>query len=752
LLVAFLGENFRAERTIGGRVEGRLLDIAVPEEGAALGDEEITAKEVDVGVGVDCGQVGIAGGVGRLCRLVAESLDGFEPAFGAPAAEADAGAAVDEDVVVHEVVVAAVDLDAAEEGIAASLEEIAVDDDSGDHVVEADARSAAMGAAADIAPAVPADHDAAIEGIAPHVDAALVVGLLDDLADGVQLDDVVVALDSHGRGWHALEEVVGDSVATAVEVDGGGVGAFEAGNIVDGGIFDEMAAGCEGLAAAAIDPGTAATERVHCAAEDAVAQAAFDEDRIAAQPADGTSGDQAIGAAADANAVGPPFLERQTDQQDVLGAVDRDEGLAEHAQDRLGLRRLDAFGREPVDHAGAAVEVPFARRVDLAEDIRRVVALVLAVAVVGVGRGQLKRPGVGVDGGDGLILLEPVPEPVAIEAHVGLVEPSARAVVDVPELAVPAPLDRAPDGEGVGAEDVACLDEAVVGPAGKRLGAAVGEQLGPAAESGGVAHVLESQRLQIGLQHAVANGRVELVPHGCVRDRLPSGDFHSAVKYRSLAGFGLIDHRGLGGTRILRSQCKRPLDGIRRAADKDADATLGERAAMRPLHRTHGVSCPLQCTKGPALGAIRLIASFWRDVERRGRLGQHRQLCTVGLRVARGQALCPTLRLHDAALCRVPEERRESLIGRQSPPCGNRFGRIIASQGGLRQAQMSQTANERRGRSILSDRLESLGSDIELSVCQCLRCGVQSRRTGRRRFTCGGSKGGNHDCHKAPYQ
>jgi hypothetical protein len=206
-----------------------------------------------------------------------------------------------------------------------------------------------------------------------------------------------------------------------------------------------MAAGREGLATAAIDAGPAATERVHRAAEDAVTQAAFDENRIAAQPADGAAGDQAIGPAANANPIGPPFLECQADQQYVLNAVESHEGLVQHAQDRLGLRCIDALWREPIDRAGAAVEVPFARSVDLAEDIHRVVPLVLAVAVVGVGPGQLERPGVRIDGGDGLILLEPVPEPIAVEANVGLVEPAAGPVLDVLELAVPAPLDRAPD-------------------------------------------------------------------------------------------------------------------------------------------------------------------------------------------------------------------------------------------------------------------------------------------------------------------
>ncbi len=207
----------------------------------------------------------------------------------------------------------------------AAFEEIPVDGDARDHVVQADAGGAALRAAANVAPAVPPDHDAAIERVAEHVDPALVVGLLDHVADHVQLDEVVVALDPHGGGRHSLEEVVGDPVAAAVEVNGGRVGAFEPGDVGDRAVLDEVPAGSQRLAVAAGHARPAAAERVHRAAEDAVALPALDDDGVAAEPPERAAGDQAVRPAADVNPVAAALLERQSEDHHVLDVVHRHE-------------------------------------------------------------------------------------------------------------------------------------------------------------------------------------------------------------------------------------------------------------------------------------------------------------------------------------------------------------------------------------------------------------------------------------------
>ena len=258
---------------------------------------------------------------------------------------------------------------------------------------------------------------------------ALVVGLLDDVADQVQLDEVVVALDPHRRRRDALEEVVRDPVAAAVEVHRRRVGPLEPGDVVDGAVLDEVAAGRERLAVAAGHARPAAAERVHRAAEDAVAPAALDDDRVAAEPPQRAAGHQAVRAAADVDPVAAALLERQSEQRSrARRPPSSTNGLVEHAQDRLGLRPA----RRPRAEASRPCPVRRSRyhspgRVEFAEHVHGVVALVLAVAVLRVGRRQRERPGVRVDRGDLLVLLEPVPEPVAVEADVRLVEPTARA-------------------------------------------------------------------------------------------------------------------------------------------------------------------------------------------------------------------------------------------------------------------------------------------------------------------------------------
>ena len=538
--------DLRRRSRVGDGVQSGPFYAAVAQEDAPTPDEQVAGDEVHIHPFLQAGQIGIAARIRGLARLRHKALNGFEPAFGAPAAETDSRVAIHEEIAVHEIVLAAVDLDTAESDAAAPLEDIPCYRDTGDHVVQANARRPTHRAAPNVGPAVPADDDAAIQGIAEHVEPALIVRFPDDVADHVQLDQVVVAFDPQRGRRHILKEIVGDAIAAAVEMDGRGVGPLKPRDVGHGAVLDKVPAGRQGPAVAARDARPAAAERVHRAGEDAVMLSSLDHDGVAAQSLQRTMRDQAVGPAADVNAVAPPFLKRQPDQQHVLDPIEGHEGLIEYAQDRLGLRRLDPFRRQPVDLAGAAVEIPFARAVDLAEDVHRIVTLVFAVAILRIGPGQGEGPGVRVDGRHLLILLVPIPEPIAVETDVRLIQPAARPVFDVPELPIPAPLDRIPDFESVLAEDLARLDKALVGPAGERLGPAVHEQLGPPAQGRRIAPVRHAQRLEIGLQHPSANRRIELVAQGRVRDRLPSGNSHPAAQDGRPAGLGLVDDRGLG--------------------------------------------------------------------------------------------------------------------------------------------------------------------------------------------------------------
>ena len=382
----------------------------------------------------------------------------------------------------------------------------------------------------------------------------------------------------------------------------------------------------------------------------------------------------------------------------MLDVVHRHEGLVNDAQDRLGLRRIDALGREPVDHAGAAVEIPFARRVDLAEDIHGVVPLVLAVAVLGVRPGQREGPGVRIDGGHLLILLVPVPEPIAVEADVRLVEPAARAVLDVLELAVLAALDRVPHGEGVRAQDLAGLDETLVRPAGERLRDAIHEQLRPAAQRRRVAQIGHAQRLHIRLKNAVANRRIELVAQFRICDRLPSGDSHSAAEDGRLAGLRLVDHRGLGRSRILGCQRQRPLDGIRRRRRSGFARRPWEahRHAISSTPARHPAPSPESGTAWPRSHRPHRSPSATRGTRRQARAAT---ATALGRQRDRGRASpafdAPPRRGSDApcpdrtaAPSHQPPDAAMSLSQRQNP---GEPGAVSA------RPKPGQAANERRG-------------------------------------------------------
>ena len=107
------------------------------------------------------------------------------------------------------------------------FEDISMDDNAGDHIVQPNARRTVMRAASNVTPPVPADHNAAIQRIAKHIESALVVRFLNDVANHVQFDEMVVAFDTHRRGRDPLEQVMGDAVAAAVEMNSRRIGPLE---------------------------------------------------------------------------------------------------------------------------------------------------------------------------------------------------------------------------------------------------------------------------------------------------------------------------------------------------------------------------------------------------------------------------------------------------------------------------------------------------------------------------------------------
>ena len=232
---------------------------------------------------------------------------------------------------------------------------------------------------------------------------------------------------------NALEAVVRDPIATAVQVNGRCVGPFQPGDICDGAVLDDVMAGLERLPVAARHPGPAATQRVQRTAEDRVPLAALHDDGVAAESPERAAGDDAVRTAAHVDAVAASVFDRQSGEDDVLDVFQLHKGTGEHAHCRRRPLPGIALRRQPVQLADAAVQIPFARPIQFAEHIDGPVALAFAVAVLGVGLGKRQGAACRLDGGDLLVLLVPVPEPVAVETHVGLVDPGAGPVLDVLE-------------------------------------------------------------------------------------------------------------------------------------------------------------------------------------------------------------------------------------------------------------------------------------------------------------------------------
>ncbi len=329
-----------------------------------------------------------------------------------------------------------------------------------------------------------------------------------------------------------------------------------------------------------------------------------------------------------------------------------------------------------------------------------------------------------VNRGHLLELLEPVPEPVAVEADVGLVEPTAGAVVCVVEL-------------GFLAHDIAGLHETLVGPAGEGLWHAVAVEFGPQAEVRRVAQVLHPEGLQVGLDHAAADGGVELLAERGIGDGPPRGDSDAAVEDGRLSGSRLVDDRRLCRARVLCGELESVARRTDAAADRHPDATLGQLAAVGLLQRAHGVAGRLQGQRRLRLGAVGLPAASGGDMEDDSRLGQGGEGGSVGRGVAAREALLAALRLGDVAAGRVAVGRRERGIRGQPLPGSDCGGRIIARQQGVGQAQQGQASLKGLGHAVARRLLEALAGRIEPPLGQVGSSALQSGGTRALLRPCG---------------
>ena len=427
------------------------------------------------------------------------------------------------------------DLYAAEMAVRRPFEEVGVNQQAADRVIEADAGLAArhMLAAADVTPAIEADHHAAVRGIAPHVDAALVVRLLDHMVHVVVLDQVVVALDAHGAGRRVVEVVVRDARAAAFQQHGGVVGAGAAAEMMDLVVFDQHLTGGEVAAVAAADVDAGVAQRVQPVAVQLQVRAVRRDDRAAAQPTDHAAGDGGVDAGIEYQPVLLAVFKGQSLEDDVTHLVRLDEGLVPSRKHQRAEPRVTR--RPDIQAAGLAVHVPLAGPVDLFQQVEDVERVVGAHAVSPRALFEGQGAGCGVDpdrhGAD-------CPEviPVAVGHDILGLRPARQALGGEAEDTVRRIEHRAGH------------DRAAVRPARDGQGLAVFEQLAHRFVVDAVAETLLGRerrialRLEVGHPHLAARFGRQPREHGLVAHGPQTAHAEAAVEDRPFVAPGAIDH------------------------------------------------------------------------------------------------------------------------------------------------------------------------------------------------------------------
>ena len=185
-------------------------------------------------------------------------------------AAADALLAVHEQVVVHDIIAAAVDLHRTETSVGAADENVAIDQHAADGIVEADRSLAADGALgtglAAVDEAVVAEYHATVGGVAEQLHRALVIGFLRTTL-WTALNSITWSLPSIRMALlgTVIHQVVRYAVAHAFELDRRRVGPVDAAEVVDPAVLDKVAAGLQGGAVAANDFGGPPADGVNVA-------------------------------------------------------------------------------------------------------------------------------------------------------------------------------------------------------------------------------------------------------------------------------------------------------------------------------------------------------------------------------------------------------------------------------------------------------------------------------------------------------
>lgn len=235
----------------------------------------------------------------------------------------DGGFAVDEDVILDEVVASAAD----ESGAAGAIEEVAVDRDAAAEIVEIDAAYAVEAGADQVVKVVEAYDGSARGVVASNVDGADVTGFFGDMVDFVVFDEVVVAFEEERHVGRVVDEVVGSSVSDAFEGDGGIVGAVDEAEIVEVVVDDVVVSSFEGCPIATGEGDAACVDLLEVAVAHAAVVSAVNGDRDSSEGVKMAFGDFHVVRIYNFDSLGTVVGEVQAAEAKVGGIFDAEKRL-----------------------------------------------------------------------------------------------------------------------------------------------------------------------------------------------------------------------------------------------------------------------------------------------------------------------------------------------------------------------------------------------------------------------------------------
>ena len=272
--------------------------------------------------------------------------------------------AVDGDVIGDAIVLATAEIQA----MIAHGDDVAVDDRAGRHIVKVDrAAAGAVESLAERMEEIVADDRSSLAPVAgTGVNGAGVAGMQADIVHDVVLDQVIVALKENCLMLGLVDEVMANLVAHSVDGRSRLIRADDAAEVMDVVVFNQMIAGSERVADAAVRFNAPFAEIVKVAADDGAVLPANDVDRPTADVSQCAAGDRQACTLFCHHGRLPAAFQHESFESCVSHVRSRDQVIGGGHCNRK-LFRIAV--RPEVNSAGRTIDGPFSRPIDLTNHV-----------------------------------------------------------------------------------------------------------------------------------------------------------------------------------------------------------------------------------------------------------------------------------------------------------------------------------------------------------------------------------------------